>query len=55
LYISHFDLYEIGEIVKRPSMKHIQFARDDINALANRLNNLIERVVILESSISKKK
>ncbi len=41
--------------MKRPSMKHIQYARDDINLLAQRLNELAHRVTLLESSISKKK
>lgn len=39
----------------KPTMKHIQFARDDINVLANRLNDLVTRVTLLESSIGKKK
>jgi len=36
-------------------MKHIQFARDDINVLANRLNDLVTRVTVLESTIGKEK
>jgi len=41
--------------MKRPTMKHIAFAREDINTLATRLNDLVARVTALESSISKKK
>ncbi len=41
--------------MSKPTMKHIQYARDDINTLAKRLNLLVTRVTILESSISKDK
>lgn len=41
--------------MKRPTMKHIQFARDDINVLAKRLSDLVTRVTVLESTIGKKK
>lgn len=41
--------------MKRPTMKHIGYAREDIKTLANRLNLLVARVTALESSISKKK
>ena len=40
---------------KVPTFKHIQYARDDINTLAKRINLLTARVSALESSISKKK
>lgn len=36
--------------MSRPTMKHIQFARDDINALAKRLNLLTARVTLLEKN-----
>jgi len=36
--------------MKTPSMKHIQYARDDINLLAKRLNDLTKRVTQLEKS-----
>lgn len=36
--------------MKIPSMKHIQYARDDIQALAKRLNLLTVRVTQLEKS-----
>ncbi len=39
----------------KPTMKHIQFARDDINTLAKRINLLTARVTVLESSVGKKK
>lgn len=39
----------------KPTMKHIQFARDDINTLAKRLNVLMARVTALESSVGKQK
>ncbi len=41
--------------MSRPTMKHIQYARDDINVLAKRLSDLVARVTVLESSISKDK
>lgn len=41
--------------MSRPTMKHIQYARDDINTLAKRLNALVIRVTILEASIGKEK
>ncbi len=41
--------------MSRPTMKHIQYARDDINTLAKRLNVLADRVAVLEASIGKKK
>ncbi len=41
--------------MSKPTMKHIQYARDDINTLATRLNELVTRVTLLESKISKKK
>jgi len=41
--------------MKVPTMRHIQFARDDINVLAKRLSDLVTRVTILESLISEKK
>ncbi len=41
--------------MSKPTMKHIQYARDDINTLAKRLNDLVTRVTALESSIGKKK
>jgi hypothetical protein len=31
----------------KPTMKHIQYARDDIQTLARRLNKLVERVQAL--------
>lgn len=37
----------------RPTMKHIQYARDDLNTLAKRLNELTQRVERLETSLSK--
>jgi hypothetical protein len=37
----------------KPTMKHIQYARDDIQTLARRLNKLVERVQALETSLSK--
>ncbi len=51
----NFNLYEDDTLMKKPTMKHIQFARDDINTLANRLNELVLRVTLLESQIGKKK
>lgn len=41
--------------MNRPTMKHIQYARDDINVLAKRLGDLVDRVTVLESSIGEKK
>jgi len=41
--------------MNRPTMKHIQYARDDINVLAKRLSDLVTRVTILESSVGKQK
>jgi hypothetical protein len=37
----------------KPTMKHIQYARDDIQTLAKRLNLLYDRVQKLEASLSK--
>ncbi len=37
----------------KPTMKHIQYARDDIQTLAKRLNQLSDRVQALETSASK--
>ncbi len=37
----------------KPTMKHIQYARDDIQTLARRLNELTDRVQALEVSLSK--
>ncbi len=39
----------------KATMKHIRFVRDDIQIISKRLNELTERVLKLESSISKKK
>jgi hypothetical protein len=36
--------------MSKPTMKHIQFARDDIQALAKRLNLLTARVTLLEKN-----
>ena len=36
--------------MSKPTMKHIQFARDDINTLAKRLNALTARVTLLENA-----
>ncbi len=41
--------------MSRPTMKHIQYARDDINTLAKRLNLLQARVTALEKISSKSK
>ncbi len=41
--------------MKVPTMKHIQYARDDINVLAKRLSDLVTRVTVLESLVSEKK
>ena len=35
--------------MSKPTMKHIQYARDDINTLAKRLNVLTARVTLLEN------
>ena len=39
--------------MNRPTMKHIQYARDERNVLAERLSDLVDRVAALESSIGK--
>ncbi len=41
--------------MSRPTMKHIQYARDDINVLAKRLSDLVTRVTTLEALIGEKK
>ncbi len=41
--------------MKVPTMKHIQYARDDINILAKRLNELTSRVTQLEKETSASK
>ncbi len=38
---------------KMPTFKHIQYARDDIQTLAKRINELTTRVQALETSASK--
>ncbi len=41
--------------MKMPTFKHIQYARDDINVLSKRLNDLVTRVTVLESLVGKQK
>lgn len=36
--------------MSKPTMKHIQYARDDIQTLAKRLNVLTARVTLLEKN-----
>ncbi len=40
--------------MKIPTFKHIQYARDDIQLLAKRLNELVQRVDKLEETSASK-